>query len=79
MLLARHLLSVAVAVAAVSAVTALPAAAVQQPAAHTAPAGPPMCVDANGTRVHLWECSNTDTNQKSVIDDGMIKVKDTLA
>ncbi|MER5621658.1 ricin-type beta-trefoil lectin domain protein, partial [Streptosporangium sp. NPDC002544] len=32
----------------------------------------------NGTRVHLWECANTNTNQKFVVDDGMIKVKDTL-
>ncbi|MGW2193563.1 RICIN domain-containing protein, partial [Streptosporangium sp. NPDC001682] len=33
----------------------------------------------NGTPVHLWECANTNTNQKFVVDDGMIKVKDTLA
>ncbi|MER5621659.1 hypothetical protein ABT061_11515, partial [Streptosporangium sp. NPDC002544] len=84
MLLARHLLSGAIAVVAASAVTALPAeATVQRPATHTAVAGPAVCVDANGTRtngtpVHLWQCFAGNTNQKFVIDDGMIKVKDTL-
>jgi hypothetical protein len=53
MLLARHLLSGAIAVVVVSAVTALPAeATVQQSATHTAVAGPAVCVDANGTRTN---------------------------
>ncbi|MEU7856212.1 RICIN domain-containing protein [Nonomuraea sp. NPDC049141] len=83
MLHARHLLAGAVAAIALSAVTALPAAAAaQQLATHTALAGPPMCLDAtnartNGTRVHLWQCAN-HTNQKWVIDNGLIEVEDTL-
>lgn len=83
MLLARRLLAGTIAAAAVSALTALPAAAsVQRPTGRTALAGPPVCLDAsndraNGTRVYLLQCLG-NTNQRFVIDNGLIKVEDTI-
>ncbi|MEV6157902.1 RICIN domain-containing protein [Nonomuraea sp. NPDC052129] len=87
MLPARRLLAGALASAALTAITALPATASAQPptghtAARTALAGPPMCIDAtndrtNGTQVRLWQCMN-HANQKFVIDESHIKVEDTF-
>ena len=80
MLLARRLLAGTIAAAAVSALTALPAAAsVQRPTGRT---GHPVCLDAsndrvNGTRVYLLQCLG-NTNQRFVIDNGLIKVEDTI-
>jgi hypothetical protein len=84
MMLARRLLAAGAITAAVGAVTALPAvASAQQPADHAALAGPPVCVDAtndraDNTKVRLWRCLD-HANQKFVIDDSHIKVKDTLS
>jgi hypothetical protein len=83
MLLARRLLAGTIAAAAVSALTALPAAAsVQRPTGRTALAGRPVCLDAsndrvNGTQVYLLQCLR-NTNQRFVIDNGLIKVEDTI-
>ena len=83
MLLARRLLAGTIAAAAVSALIALPAAAsVQRPTGRTALAGPPVCLDAsndrvNGTQVYLLQCLR-NTNQRFVIDNGLIKVEDTI-
>jgi hypothetical protein len=43
-----------------------------------------LCLDAtggrgNGTQVYLWQCGATNTNQKFVIDNGQIAIKDTLS
>ncbi|MEV4181032.1 RICIN domain-containing protein [Streptosporangium canum] len=83
-MLARRLLAVAVISAALGAVTTLPAAAsTHRPASHTALAWPSMCVDVsnnrgNSTLMYQWQCDSNNTNQKFVIDDGLIKVEDTI-
>lgn len=43
-----------------------------------------LCLDAtnnrgNGTQIYLWQCDPDNTNQKFVIQDGQIAVKDTLS
>ncbi|MGV9772224.1 RICIN domain-containing protein [Streptosporangium sp. NPDC003464] len=43
-----------------------------------------LCLDAtngrgNGTQVYLWQCDPSNTNQKFVIEDGQIVIKDTLS
>lgn len=83
-MLARRLLAVAVISAAVGAVTTLPAAAsTHRPAGRTALAWPSMCVDVsnnrgNGTLMYQWLCDSNNTNQRFVIDNGLIKVEDTV-
>ncbi|WP_344933289.1 RICIN domain-containing protein [Sphaerisporangium flaviroseum] len=82
-MLARRLLAVAVISAAVGAVTTVPAtASTHQPAGRTL-AWPPMCVDVsnnrgNGTLMYQWQCDSNNTNQRFVIEDGLIKVEDTI-
>lgn len=44
----------------------------------------PLCLDAtnhrgNFTQVYLWNCNFNNTNQQFVIDDGQLKIKDTLS
>lgn len=83
-MIARRLLAVAVISTAMGAVTTLPAAAsTHQPASRTARAWPAMCVDVsnyrgNGTLMYQWQCESYNTNQKFVIDNGLIKVEDTV-
>ncbi|GAA2896088.1 hypothetical protein GCM10010517_61010 [Streptosporangium fragile] len=82
-MLARRLLTAAVISAAMGAVTPLPAmASAHDPASRTAPVGPQMCVDVsnnrgNGTLMYQWQCDSNNTNQKFVIENGLIKVEDT--
>ncbi|GAA1517411.1 hypothetical protein GCM10009677_58420 [Sphaerisporangium rubeum] len=43
-----------------------------------------LCLDAtnnrgNGTQIYLWQCNPDNTNQKFVIQDGQIALKDTLS
>ncbi len=83
-MLARRLLAAAVISAAMGAVTPLPAvASAHQPAGRPALVGPPICVDVsnargNGTLMYQWQCDSNNTNQKFVIEDGLIKVQDTI-
>ena len=83
-MLARRLLAVALISTAVGAATTLPAAAsAHQFASHTALTGPPMCVDVsnnrgNGTLMYQWQCDSNNTDQKFVVEDGLIKVEDTI-
>ncbi|MFF0312565.1 ricin-type beta-trefoil lectin domain protein [Streptosporangium sp. NPDC004379] len=83
-MIAHRLLAVAVVYAAVGTVTTLPAtASTRQHAGRTALAGSPACVDVsnsrgNGTQMYLWQCQDNNTNQKFVIEDGLIKVEDTV-
>ncbi|MER7500340.1 RICIN domain-containing protein [Nonomuraea pusilla] len=83
-MLARRLLSAAVISAAVGAVTPLPAlASAHDPAGRAALVGPQMCVDVsnnrgNGTLMYQWQCDSGNTNQRFVIEDGLIKVEDTV-
>ncbi|MFC4533784.1 RICIN domain-containing protein [Sphaerisporangium dianthi] len=78
------MLAVAVISATVGAVTTLPAAAApRQPAGRTAQAWPPMCVDVsnnrgNGILMYQWQCDSNNANQRFVIEDGLIKVEDTV-
>jgi hypothetical protein len=49
----------------------------------SASAAPPMCLDVtndrgNGVRVYQWQCQDGNNNQKFVVDNGQIKIKDTL-
>ncbi|MEV4399315.1 RICIN domain-containing protein, partial [Nonomuraea sp. NPDC049607] len=74
--LARLLATSAVAVVAVA---VAPAAA---STAHAAQAGPPVCLDATNSRadntvVRLWTCLD-HPNQKWVVQNGHIKVEDTI-
>ncbi|MEU9835746.1 hypothetical protein AB0D67_29775 [Streptosporangium sp. NPDC048047] len=84
-MIAHRLLAVAVVYAAVGTVTTLPAtASAHQRAGRTALAGSPACVDVsnsrgNGTQMYLWQCQDNNTDQKFVIDNGQLKVKDTLS
>ncbi|RCG28995.1 hypothetical protein DQ384_21825 [Sphaerisporangium album] len=83
-MLARRLLATAVISAAVGAVTPLPAmASAHDPDSRTALVKTPMCVDVsnnrgNGTLMYQWLCDNNNTNQKFAIEDGLIKVQDTI-
>ncbi|NUW46288.1 RICIN domain-containing protein [Nonomuraea rhodomycinica] len=78
-MLARHLLAAAAISAAVGAVTPLPAVA----ADGAAPIGTAMCVDlsnnrGNGTLMYQWACDTYNNNQRFVVEDGLIKVADTI-
>ena len=83
-MLARRLLAIAAISIAAGAVTTMPAAAsTHQPAGRTALGWPAMCVDVsnyrgNGTLMYQWQCESNNTNQKFVIDSGLIKVEDTV-
>ncbi|MFC7387335.1 RICIN domain-containing protein [Sphaerisporangium rhizosphaerae] len=83
-MLARRLLAVVVISTSVGGVTTLPAtASTRRPAGHTTLAWPPMCVDVsnnrgNGTLMYQWQCDGNNTNQRFVIDNGLIKVEDTI-
>ncbi|MEV6981542.1 RICIN domain-containing protein [Sphaerisporangium sp. NPDC051017] len=82
-MLARRLLAAAVISAAMGAVTPLPALASDHEPTRTTLVNTPMCVDVsnnrgNGTLMYQWQCDSNNTNQKFVIEDGLIKVEDTI-
>ena len=83
-MLTRRVLSTAAVSAAIAAITPLPAmAATPGPATPPTRIGSPMCVDVsnnrgNGILIYQWQCGGTNTNQKFTIENGLIKVADTV-
>ena len=84
-MLARHLLATAALSAHERRVSPLcprwPLVRARQPA--PSPVGTAMCVDlsnnrGNGTLMYQWQCDPNNTNQKFVLEDGLIKVEDTI-
>ncbi|GII63506.1 hypothetical protein Skr01_35910 [Sphaerisporangium krabiense] len=83
-MLARHLLATAVISTALGAVAPLPAvASAHEPPGPVSQVSTAMCVDVsnnrgNGVLMYQWQCDGNNTNQKFVVEDGLVKVEDTI-